>query len=86
MKAGVPKEVPSTTVNMLCGSSLKAVVMGYQAIRSGDASLVVAGGQESMSQVCNEGMYVGRYVGMAMRACWYDYQSPPNISQKWSLS
>ena len=51
MKAGVPKEVPATSVNMLCGSGLKTVALGYQAIRSGDASLVVAGGQESMSQV-----------------------------------
>ena len=51
MKAGVPKEVTSTSLNMLCGSGLKAVVLGCQAIRCGDASLVVAGGQESMSQV-----------------------------------
>ncbi len=49
--AGVPKEVPSTSINMLCGSGLRAVAMGYQAIRSGDSTLVVAGGQESMSQV-----------------------------------
>ncbi len=51
MEAGVPKEVPSTSINMLCGSGLKAVAMGFQAIRSRDAKLVVAGGQESMSQV-----------------------------------
>ena len=51
MAAGVPKEVPSTTINMVCGSGLRAVAMGYQAIRCGDASVMVAGGQESMSQV-----------------------------------
>ncbi len=51
MKAGIPKEVPSTSLNMLCGSGLRAVVLGYQAVRCGDASLVVAGGQENMSQV-----------------------------------
>lgn len=51
MKAGVPKEVPSTSINMLCGSGLRAVALGYQAIRCGEASVVVAGGQESMSQV-----------------------------------
>ena len=51
MKAGIPKEIPSTGVNMLCGSGLRTVVMGYQAIRNGDATVVVAGGQESMSQV-----------------------------------
>ena len=50
--AGFPKEVPATTVNMLCGSGLKAVVLGYQAIKCGDASIIVAGGEESMSQVC----------------------------------
>ena len=51
MKAGVPKEVPSTTLNMLCGSGLRTVAMGYQGIKCGEASIVVAGGQESMSQV-----------------------------------
>ena len=51
MTAGIPKEVPSATINMVCGSGLRAVAMGYQAIRCGDASIVVAGGQESMSQV-----------------------------------
>lgn len=50
MAAGIPKEVPSTTINMVCGSGLRAVAMGYQAIRCEDASIVVAGGQESMSQ------------------------------------
>ena len=52
MKAGIPKEIPSTGVNMLCGSGLRTVVMGYQAIRNGDTTVVVAGGQENMSQVC----------------------------------
>ena len=51
MRAGVPQEIPSTSVNMLCGSGLRAVVFGYQAIQCGDARVVVAGGQESMSQV-----------------------------------
>ena len=47
--AGVPKEVPAYGVNILCGSGLKSVALGYQAILSGDSSIVVAGGQESMS-------------------------------------
>ena len=51
MSAGVPKEVPSTSINMLCGSGLRAVALGYQAIKCGEARFVVAGGQESMSQV-----------------------------------
>uniref|UniRef100_A0A2M4AH98 Putative acetyl-coa acetyltransferase n=1 Tax=Anopheles triannulatus TaxID=58253 RepID=A0A2M4AH98_9DIPT len=50
IKAGVPKEVPAYTINMLCGSGLKTVALGYQAIRCGDATIVVAGGQESMSK------------------------------------
>ncbi|KAH8372506.1 hypothetical protein KR093_011775 [Drosophila rubida] len=49
LKAGVPIEVPAYGINMLCGSGLKTVTIGYQAIRSGDAKIVVAGGQESMS-------------------------------------
>ena len=50
MKAGLPVEVPAYGVNQLCGSGLKTVALGFQAITSGDASVVVAGGQESMSQ------------------------------------
>jgi acetyl-CoA C-acetyltransferase len=47
--AGVPVEVPAWGVNQLCGSGLRAVALGLQAIREGDADIVVAGGQESMS-------------------------------------
>ncbi len=49
MAAGVPKEVPAWGVNQVCGSGLRAVALGYQAIANGDATIVVAGGQESMS-------------------------------------
>ncbi|HUN50478.1 MAG TPA: acetyl-CoA C-acetyltransferase [Candidatus Sulfotelmatobacter sp.] len=48
--AGLPVEVPAWGVNQLCGSGLRAVALGYQAIVNGDSSIVVAGGQESMSQ------------------------------------
>ena len=51
VKAGIPHSVPSTTLNMVCGSGLRSVVLGYQAIRCGDARIVAAGGQENMSQV-----------------------------------
>lgn len=47
--AGVPQEVPAYTINQVCGSGLRTVALGAQAIRSGDAAIVVAGGQESMS-------------------------------------
>ncbi|HEX6840571.1 MAG TPA: acetyl-CoA C-acetyltransferase [Stellaceae bacterium] len=48
--AGIPYEVTAYGVNQLCGSGLRAVALGYQAIRNGDSTIVVAGGQESMSQ------------------------------------
>ncbi|MBV6491516.1 MAG: thiolase family protein [Fimbriimonadaceae bacterium] len=48
--AGLPQSVPCTTVNKVCGSGMKAVMMAAQAIRSGDAEFIVAGGMESMSQ------------------------------------
>jgi len=47
--AGIPNTVPSFTVNKVCGSGLKAVMLAAQAIRAGDAEVVVAGGQESMT-------------------------------------
>ncbi len=48
--AGIPVEVPAYNVNMLCGSGLKSVTLACQAIAAGDSRIVVAGGQESMSQ------------------------------------
>jgi acetyl-CoA C-acetyltransferase len=47
--AGIPVETPAWGVNQLCGSGLRAVALGYQAILNGDSEIVVAGGQESMS-------------------------------------
>ena len=49
MAAGIPKEIPAWGVNQVCGSGLRAVALAYQAIATGDATIVVAGGQESMS-------------------------------------
>jgi acetyl-CoA C-acetyltransferase len=49
INAGVPVEVPAWGVNQLCGSGLRSVALGYQAVVNGDSSIVVAGGQESMS-------------------------------------
>src|SRR5947209_11637585 len=46
---GVPNSVPCTTIGKVCGSGMKSVMMGDQMIRAGDATIVVAGGQESMS-------------------------------------
>ena len=47
--AGIPVESPAWGVNQLCGSGLRAVALGYQAVLTGDSEIVVAGGQESMS-------------------------------------
>ena len=47
--AGLPNSVPATTVNKMCGSGLKAVMLGAQAITAGDADVIVAGGMENMS-------------------------------------
>ena len=49
LKAGLPEGVSATTINKVCGSGLKAVMMGAAAIRAGDADLIVAGGMESMN-------------------------------------
>lgn len=49
LKAGLPKEVPALTINAVCGSGLKAVMLAAQSIAWGDSEIVVAGGQENMS-------------------------------------
>jgi acetyl-CoA C-acetyltransferase len=49
MKAGVPKETPALTINAVCGSGLKAVMLAAQAVAWGDSDIVIAGGQENMS-------------------------------------
>jgi len=49
IKAGLPHGVPAYTINKVCGSGLKAVMLGVQAIRDGDAEILIAGGQENMS-------------------------------------
>ncbi|HEY1130873.1 MAG TPA: acetyl-CoA C-acetyltransferase [Roseateles sp.] len=49
IKSGLPQAVPAMTINKVCGSGLKAVMLAAQAIRDGDSEIVIAGGQESMS-------------------------------------
>src|SRR5258705_7416389 len=49
VKAGLPVSVPAMTINKVCGSGLKAVMLAAQAVRCGDADIVIAGGQENMS-------------------------------------
>jgi acetyl-CoA C-acetyltransferase len=65
IKAGLPDMVPAMTINKVCGSGLKAVMLAAQAVRDGDADIVVAGGQENMSAAphvlpgSREGMRMG---------------------------
>ena len=49
IKSGLPKEVPALTINAVCGSGLKAVMLAAQAVATGDSEIVIAGGQENMS-------------------------------------
>ena len=50
MDSGIPKETPSYIVNQVCGSGLRSIASGFQSIISNDSTIVIAGGQESMSQ------------------------------------
>ena len=50
IQAGLPAAIPALTINKVCGSGLKAVMLASQAIKAGDAECIVAGGQESMSE------------------------------------
>jgi acetyl-CoA C-acetyltransferase len=67
LQAGLPIEVPAMTINKVCGSGLKAVHLAAQAIRAGDANIILAGGQESMSLAphvlpkSREGMRMGNW-------------------------
>ena len=64
IRAGLPATVSAVTINKVCGSGLKAVMLAAQAIKAGDAQVIVAGGQESMSNAPHYvyGMRDGREV------------------------
>ena len=51
LNAGLPNSIPCTTINKVCASGMKAVMMGAQAIQSGDAEIIIAGGMENMSMI-----------------------------------
>jgi acetyl-CoA C-acetyltransferase len=82
--AGIPDAVPSTTINKVCGSGLQAVILGAKTIALGDASIVVAGGMESMSRVpyylqkAREGYRMGNgelVDGMIFDGLWDPYDN-----------
>ena len=100
MKAGVPKEVPAMTVNQVCGSGLKSVALGAMSIATGDSTIVVAGGQESMSQSVHamqlrNGVKMGNATmvdTMITDGLWDAFNNyhmgttAENIAQKWQLT
>jgi hypothetical protein len=94
LKAGLPVSVPATTINNVCGSGLKAVTMGAQAIRSGEADAVLAGGMENMSRApyllpgARFGMRMndGAVVESGVRSKIAIWGSPPRTSRRTSKS
>ncbi|GLP79248.1 steroid 3-ketoacyl-CoA thiolase FadA6 [Mycobacterium antarcticum] len=75
LAAGFPEEVPGVTVDRQCGSSQQAISFGAQAIMSGTADLIVAGGMQNMSQIpISSAMIVGEQFG---------FTSPTNESKSW---
>ncbi|MGP6145925.1 acetyl-CoA C-acetyltransferase [Jeotgalibaca sp. A122] len=101
MHAGVPKEVPSFTINQVCGSGVKTVMLGVQSIVAGDNDIVAVGGTENMSQspfVMNDYRWGGRMgngqvidtlVNDGLWDAFYDYHmgiTAENIAEKFDIS
>lgn len=99
MGAGVPKETPAWSLNQICGSGLRAVALGYQQVALGDARVVVAGGQESMSQAPHaQTLRTGQKMGavelvdtMIRDGLWDAFhgyhmgQTAENIAARWEI-
>ena len=100
MKAGIPQEKTAFGVNQLCGSGLRSVALGMQQIINGDASIIVAGGQESMSQAphvahLRNGVKMGevKFLDTMLRDglmdAFHGYHmgtTAENIATKWQIS
>jgi acetyl-CoA C-acetyltransferase len=100
MGAGIPRETPAWSLNQICGSGLRAVALGYQQIAMGDARVIVAGGQESMSQAPHaQHLRSGQKMGdlsftdtMIKDGLWDAFngyhmgQTAENIAEKWQIS
>jgi len=99
MGADVPFEVPAWGVNQLCGSGLRAVALGFQAVLNGDSSIVVAGGQESMSRAphcahLRDGQKMGSLeftdtmLTDGLMDAFYGYHmgnTAENVAEKWQI-
>ncbi len=101
LHSGLPNHVSALTINKVCGSGLKAVQLAAQAVLNGDATMVVAGGQESMSQAAHilpnsrSGKKMGNWTlldSMVTDGLWdafNDYhmgQTAENIASRWDIS
>src|SRR6218665_2433632 len=100
MKAGIPQEATSFGINQLCGSGLRAVALGMQQIATGDAAIIVAGGQESMSMAphcahLRGGVKMGDFKMIdtmlkdGLTDAFYGYHmgiTAENIARQWQLS
>ncbi|WP_421358687.1 acetyl-CoA C-acetyltransferase [Agrobacterium rosae] len=100
MKAGIPQEATAFGINQLCGSGLRAVALGMQQIATGDASIIVAGGQESMSMAphcahLRGGVKMGDFkmvdtmLSDGLTDAFYGYHmgiTAENIARQWQLS
>lgn len=100
MNAGIPKETPAWIVNQVCGSGLRSVVLGYQALANGDADIVVAGGQESMTQAPHcANLRAGQKMGnlemidsMIVDGLWDAFNgyhmgiTAENVAEKWQIT
>jgi acetyl-CoA C-acetyltransferase len=98
--AGIPVEKTAFAINQLCGSGLRAVALGYQAIKLGDSQIVVAGGQESMSQAphcqhLRNGVRMGNFEfidTMIKDGLWDAFNgyhmgnTAENVAQKWQIT
>ena len=100
VNAGIPKETPAWGINQLCGSGLRAVALGMQQILSGDAKIVAAGGQESMSRAphaayLREGVKMGDYAmvdTMIKDGLWDAFHgyhmgtTAENVAKQWQIT
>ena len=98
--AGLPKETTAWSLNQVCGSGLRAIALGMQQIRTGDASIVVAGGQESMSlaphcQHLRQGVKMGDFkmidtmIKDGLMDAFYGYHmgiTAENVARQWQLT
>ena len=100
VNAGIPTDRTAVTINQVCGSGVRSVAMGVQAIKAGDSEIVVAGGQENMSQSAHAAqMRTGQKMGplnlvdtMIVDGLWDVFNqyhmgnTAENVAEKWEIS